>query len=73
MSLFFWSEGYATWHEVASVAREYREEAGHRYRDGVESAAAFAAMEQAEHGCGREAQIAVIMRTMRDYELDQHG
>lgn len=58
---------YAKWFEVAQMARRARPYV--KYRDGVERAAALAAVEQQEHGCGMPACIDAVERAFESMRV----
>lgn len=60
---------YAKWFEVCNCAAQDLSKRGNKYRPGVERAAALAAVEQQEHGCGIPACIQAIEETFAAYRV----
>jgi hypothetical protein len=58
---------YAQWFDIAQTTRLNLH--NRQFFDGVERAAALAALEQQQHGCGQEAQLSVIQDVFRRYEF----
>jgi hypothetical protein len=60
--------------EICTLSAEDQRRRGHAYGHGVEKAAAEAAMQQQEHGCGVQACITAIECVFGKYEVQtRHG